>query len=184
MTRDDLLKDIVLNIQSIFRASDWWNFGCEESQGLEFWLTLVLDAALAVRRATGVYVVSTDLDVTVISPGAIFHSASILGDGPISLGENEYVVGTTALGLQKRVTMTSMREGVGDVKILKKPQVALDLAFRKEGFISTQEGISLLPIPPEVLRLSGMLNETPNRSGSLKDRVVPLVSSSRVGVPP
>jgi hypothetical protein len=139
------------------------------------------------RQATGVYIVSTDLDITVISPVAIFHSArmeNILGDGPISLGEDEHVVGTTALGLQKRATTTSMKRGVGDVKILKKPQVALDSAFRKEGFISTQEGISLLPIPPEVLRLSGMLNETPNRSGSLEDRVVPLVSSSRVGVPP
>lgn len=186
MTREDLLKDIVLKIQSIFRASDWWNFGCKETPELEFWLTQILDAALAMRRATGVYAASIDLDVTVISPGAIFHPEgmeNIFGDGLVSLGENGYVVGTTALGLQKRATMNSMREGGGKVKILKQPQVVLDSAFRKERFISTQEGISLLPIPPEVLRLSGMLMETPNRSGSLRDRVVPLVSSPPTGVP-
>lgn len=178
MRREDLLKDVVLKIQSIFRASGWWNLGCEERPGLEFWLTQVLDAALAMRRATGVYAATIDLDVTVISPGAIFHPSSmenILGDGPTSLGQNEYVVGTTALGLQKRATMTSMRKGVGNVKFLKKPQVVLESAFRKNGF----KGISLLPIPPEVLRLSGMLKESPDRS-----RVVPLVSGSRIGVPP
>lgn len=187
MTREDLLKDIVLKIQSIFRASDWRSFGFKEPPELEFWLTQILDAALAMRRATGVYAASIDLDVTVISPGAIFHSEgmeNIFGDGLVYLEENEYVAGTTALGLQKRTAMTSMRKGVGNVKILKKPQVALDSAFRKQRFIYTQERISLLPIPPEVLRLSGMLMETPNRSGSLKDRVVPLVSSSRIGVPP
>ena len=186
MTREDLLKYIVLKIQSIFRASDWKNFGFKEPPELEFWLTQILDAALAMRRATGVYAASIDLDVTLISPGAIFHSEgmeNIFEDGLVYLEENEYVAGTTALGLQKRAAMTSMRKGVGNVKILKKPQVVLDSAFRKERFISTQEGISLLPIPPEVLRLSGMLMETPNRSGSLRDRVVPLVSSPPTGVP-
>jgi hypothetical protein len=97
MRREDLLKDIVLKFQSIFQASDWWKFGCEETPWLELWLTWVLDAALA--------------------------------DSLISLGENEYVVGTTAPGLQERATMTSMREGIGNVKFLKKPQVVLDLAF-------------------------------------------------------